>query len=151
MTATAIPLPIVEGIYDIQPLPEPAPGILELSLIIAIITFILATSTFLIWKHYFSLKSVSQRKITQLHLNYLNNSLSAHDTIYLLSKILRQGLKINYISENTILPEKLLSEKEKWRIFAKNLSMLRYTKTEHSEKDIKNLINESQFWLKYWP
>ncbi len=150
MTAPAISLPIIEGIYDIQPLPEPAPGLFESSLIITTITIILVAVVFLIWKHYFSLKFISKRRITQLYLNYSSNNLSAHDTIYLLSKILRQGLDIKSISEKTILPEKLLSEKEKWCNFSKNFSILRYAKKEHTEQDIKNIINQSQFWLKHW-
>lgn len=148
---STISLPKVEGIYDIQPLAEPALSFFETALIISGTLIIIGLCLFLIWKYFFSLKAASQRKLIKLRSNYSENNLSAHDAIYQLCQILTQGLKLNYLGEDTLLPEKLISKQEEWSLFIKEISAQRYAKTNNAKYDINNLVNQSLYWLKRWP
>jgi len=151
MGKPTISLPKIEGIYDIQPLPEPALSFFETVIIVVGSLSIVCLSIFLIWKYFFSIKAVSKRRLIKLRLNYSENRLSEHDAIYLLCQIMTQGLKLNYLGEDTLLPEKLTPKKEKWSLFIKEISVLRYAKVNSAKNDIKSLINESLYWLKHWP
>lgn len=151
MSTTTISLPIIEGIYDIQPLAEPALSFFETALIVVGLLSVICLSIFLIWKYFFSTKAVSKRRLIKLRVNYSENNLTPHDAVYLLCQIMTQGLKLNHIGEDTLLPEKLSSKKEKWLLFIKEISVLRYAKTNSKKYNINSLINESLYWLKRWP
>jgi len=151
MSTTTISLPIIEGIYDIQPLAEPALSFFETALIVVGLLSVICLSIFLIWKYFFSTKAVSKRRLIKLRVNYSENNLTPHDAVYLLCQIMTQGLKLNHIGEDTLLPEKLSSKKEKWLLFIKEISVLRYAKTNSEKNNINNLLKESLYWLKRWP
>ena len=151
MSVATITLPKIEGIYDIQPLAEPALSFFETALIVSGLLIVVGLCLFFIWKKFFSHKAVSQRKLIKLRLNYSAKKLSAHDAIYQLSQIMTQGLKLHYLGEDTLLPAKLISKKEKWILFTKEISELRYAKTNNKKYDINDLVNQSLYWLKHWP
>ena len=150
MGTSTISLPIIEGIYDIQPLAEPALSFFETALIVTGLLSVICLSIFLIWKYFFSNKAISKHRLVKLRLNFSENNLSPHDTVYLLCQIMTQGLKLNHLGEDTLLPDKLSSKKEKWSLFIKEISVLRYAKSNSKKNNINSLINESLYWLKRW-
>jgi hypothetical protein len=142
---------IIDGIYDIQPPISPALSGLEINLIILIFILILSVLFYAVWNHYYSTKGRAKRNIKKLHVKYSTNKITPHDAVYQLSLFLRQGLKLNHIGKNTLLPKKLDASKSEWDIFKNNISNLRYKKNIKSYSDISTLFDNSLFWLKMWP
>lgn len=151
MSGEIITLKIVEGIYDIQPPVHPALSGLETTLLATIYITLISLTVYFIWKTFYSAKKRAQRKIEKLRIKYSENKITSHDVIYQLCFILRQGLKLNYLGQNTLLPGKLIAKKEDWTIFTKNISTLRYKNKDKSQHDINTLFKNSLFWLKIWP
>ena len=151
MSDEIITLKIVEGIYDIQPPVHPALSDLETILLAMIYIIFISLVVYFTWKTFYSPKKRAQRKIKKLRIKYSENQITSHDVIYQLCFILQQGLKLNYLGQNTLLPEKLISKKEDWTNFTKNISTLRYKNKDKSQQDINTLFKNSLFWLKVWP
>ena len=144
-------LEIIDGIYDIQPLTEPALSLFEIALFsISLIIFISFISTIL-WKYLYSKKAIAKRKIKTLQKKYQLNGINEHDAIYQLCLITKQGLKLKNLNSNVFLPHKLASEKQKWQNFIINITNKRYQKKTKSTIDMHKLFSDSLFWLKVWP
>ena len=141
----------VDGIYDIQPLVEPAYSTSDIILLSILIIISFTTTAYLMRKYYFSRKAVSKRKILKLQAHYLKNKISIHDAIYDLCFNLSNGFNVKYININTPLPVKIRKQTEKWHIFTKNLSELRYKNSNSTSVNIIKLFEESLYWLKIWP
>jgi hypothetical protein len=150
MNNNAITLQKIDGIYDITPIIKPASSLLETTLLSFFVILLISMILYITWQLIFSKKAISKRKIKELHNTYLNNKISKHDASYELCVILRAGLNIKNISEDTDIPKKLLENKKMWVTFSKNLTDLRY-KDNKTTLDITPLFNESLFWLKVWP
>lgn len=151
MSDEIITLKMIDGIYDIQPPVRPALSGFETTLLLLVFIIFISLIIYFIWKTFYSPKKRAQRKIKNLHVKYSENQITSHDVIYRLCFILRQGLKLNYLGQNTLLPEKLIAKKEDWTAFTKNISTLRYKNKDKSQQDIDTLFKNSLFWLKIWP
>lgn len=151
MNNESVTLNIIDGIYDIQPLANPAISSLELTLIILFSLLAISSLLYYFWLLFYSCKGVAKRKIKKLYSEYLQNKTNEHDTVFQLCSFLRKGLKINTIGKNSYLPARLKSYKSEWEIFTKNLSNLRYANNEISHADINTLFKDSLHWLKLWP
>ena len=144
-------LKMIDGIYDIQPPVRPALSAFETTLLLLVFIIFISLIIYFIWKTFYSSRKRAQRKIKKLHVQYLKNTITSHDVIYRLCFILQQGLKLHYLGQNTLLPEKLIAKKEDWTAFTKNISTLRYKNKEKSQQDIDTLFKNSLFWLEIWP
>ena len=150
MTQESITLQKTDGIYDIQPLIEPALSLLETTLLSLVLISLTGLIIFLTWKVLYSKKSIAKRKIKELCHKYAENKINNHDAIYKLCLIIKQGLKLKKLNKDTILPDKLTSKKQQWQAFIKDISILRYKNNTESDIDINKLFSDSLFWLKVW-
>lgn len=144
-------LKMIDGIYDIQPPVRPALSVFETTLLLLVFIILISLIIYFIWKTFYSPKKRAQRKIKKLRAQYSENKITSHDVVYRLCFILRQGLKLSYLGQKTLLPEKLIAKKEDWTAFTKNISTLRYKNKDKSQQDIDTLFKNSLFWLKIWP
>jgi len=151
MSDETITLKMIDGIYDIQPPVRPALSGFETTLLLLAFIILISLIIYFIWKTFYSPNKRAQRKIKSLNIKYLENKMTSHDVIYRLCFILQQGLKLNYLGQNTLLPEKLIAKKEDWTVFTTNISTLRYKNKDKSQQDIDTLFKNSLFWLKIWP
>ena len=151
MNDEIITLKMIDGIYDIQPPVRPTLSGFETTLLMLVFIIFISLIIYFIWKTFYSSRKRAQRKIKKLHVQYLKNTITSHDVIYRLCFILQQGLKLHYLGQNTLLPEKLIAKKEDWTAFTKNISTLRYKNKGKSQQDINTLFENSLFWLKVWP
>ena len=144
-------LPIIEGIYDIQALNEPALSLFETALCsISLITFISIIS-YVIWINLYSKKAIAKREIKILQSKYLQNKINEHDAIYQLCLITKQGLKLKNLNNDVFLPLKLTSKNKQWKNFITNITNKRYQNQRKSTVEMHKLFSDSLFWLKVWP
>ncbi|MCK5724772.1 MAG: hypothetical protein KAI84_19715 [Gammaproteobacteria bacterium] len=151
MNDEIITLEMIDGIYDIQPPVRPALSGFETTLLLLVFIIFIGLIIYFIWKTFYSSKKRAQRKIKKLRSQYSENKITSHDVVYRLCFILRQGLKLSYLGQNTLLPGTLIAKKEDWTAFTKNISTLRYKNKDKSQQDIDTLFKNSLFWLKIWP
>jgi hypothetical protein len=142
---------MIDGIYDIQPPVRPALSGFETTLLLLVFIILISLIIYFIWKTFYSPQKRAQRKIKKLRAQYSENKITSHDVVYRLCFILRQGLKLSYLGQKTLLPENLIAKKEDWTAFTKNISTLRYKNKDKSQQDIDTLFKNSLFWLKIWP
>lgn len=140
----------LDGIYDIQPLLIPEPGILENSIILFSIIVTLSVISYLFWLTYYSNKGLNKRKIQKLHKAYRATNISTHTAIYQLCYFLREGLQTSHIGIDTELPTKLLQQKNQWLSFTNTLSDLRYKNLHNSNVNLDKIFSESLYWLRVW-
>lgn len=144
-------LPIIDGIYDIQPLTEPALSLFETAVFsISLITFISFIS-YIAWKKLYSKKTIAKRNIKLLQSKYQKNKINKHDAIYQLCLITKQGLKLKNLNSDVFLPPKIASKNKQWRHYIKNVTNMRYQNQTKSTVDMHKLFSDSLFWLKIWP
>ena len=151
MNQENITLDKIEGIYDIKPPLTPELSGLENLLLLAGFIVILIPLVYFLWHLLFSNKSKIKRQIKQLSETYSKNGINTHNAVYQLCDLLRKGLKVNHISAEIVLPEKLKPYKQEWHCFADKLSLLRYTDNDAHVQDIDTLFKKSLFWLRIWP
>ena len=151
MTQESITLQKIDGIYDIQPLIEPALSLLETTLLSLLLISLIFLILYLTWKTLYSKKSIAKRKIKELCNKHAENKINNHDAIYQLCLITKQGLKLKNLNKDTLLPDKLTSKKQQWQDFIQDISILRYKNSTESDVDINKLFSDSLFWLKVWP
>lgn len=151
MNQETITLQKIDGIYDIQPLIEPALSLLETTLISLLLLLLISLTLYFAWKALYSKKSIAKHKIKALHNKYLENKINSHDAIYQLCLITKQGLKLKKLNKDTLLPDKLTSKKQQWQSFIKDISILRYKNNTETDIDINKLFSDCLFWLKVWP
>ena len=151
MKQEPITLQKIDGIYDIQPLIEPALNLLETTLLSLLLISLICLVLYLTWKTLHSKKSIAKRKINELCNKYAENKINNHDAIYQLCLITKHGLKLKKLNKDTLLPDKLTSKKQQWQNFIKDISILRYKNNTKSDVDINKLFSDSLFWLKVWP
>lgn len=144
-------LQIIEGIYDIQPLAEPAHSLLEKTLFLSLLALFVSLTVYLIWNFFYSNKAIARREIKELHNKYKNNKINNHDAIYQLCFITKRGLKLKKLNKDSSLPDKLASNNKQWQYFIKNISTLRYQDSKDENADLNKLFSDSLFWLKVWP
>lgn len=149
MKNNSINLELIDGIYDIRPPLTPEPGFFESIAILMVIALIIVLTLYFLWKIFLSRKGIAKRKIARLLQDYKFKDINSRDATYQLCHLLQHGLSVNQISRETKLPEKLISEKDKWIIFTDKLTEIRY-KNEYQSHDINSLIVESMSWLKAW-
>ena len=144
-------LPKIEGIYDIQP-PLPASlNNIELFIIIFVASVLTVLLFYISRKIFNSKRNRLKRKIRQLQISYSEKSIDAHDTVYLLSDFLRQGIGISHLSSQVVLPGKIRKYQARWTKFNNNLSLLRYQKNDTTNPELNTIFMESLFWLRIWP
>lgn len=141
----------IDGIYDIYPPVEPALNLLEKSLIGLSLILLIGFSLYFFWKFFYSNKAIAKRKVKELYNTHTTNNISHHDAIYQLCHITKQGLELNKLNQNTLLPNKLHSKNEQWQIFIDDINCLRYKKNKLSDTDVNKLFLDCLFWLKVWP
>lgn len=151
MNNKPIKIDVIDGIYDIEPLIQPAMSRFELTFLSLLILLVISILFYYTWKLFYSSKGIAKRKIKRLHKDFSQGKISDHDVVYQASSILLDGLKLNYINKDTLLPDKLIIYKSEWKTFNKNLSYLRYSKHDNSSLETSALINDCAFWLKKWP
>ncbi len=151
MNNVNLKLPIIEGIYDIHPLIEPAASLFETALLFMLLTLLICMSIYIIWKYFYSRKAIAIRKTTQLRVDHSRNKINSHDAAYQLCQIMTQGLKLKHLGKYTLLPEKLKSKSEKWGVFINAISTLRYASNNGMKPEINSLFDDSLYWLKIWP
>jgi len=144
-------LQIIEGIYDIQPLTEPALSLLEKILLLSLLALFISLTVYFIWHILYSNKAIARRDIKELRNKFRNNKINSHDAIYQLCFITRKGLKLKNLNKHSSLPEKISSKNKQWQYFINNISTLRYQKTQKENVKINKLFSDSLFWLKIWP
>lgn len=144
-------LEVVDGIYDILPLSEPAFSLFEITILSLSITITISLIIYILWRTLFSKKVISTRKIKSLHLRYKQNKINDHDAVYELCDITRQGLNLNYLNKEISLPIKLASKKTAWHSFVDQSFKLRYASKSNTSNDLNNLFLDCVFWLKVWP
>lgn len=151
MKQETITLQKIDGIYDIQPLVEPALSLLETVLLSLLLMSLISLILYFTLKALCSKKSIAKRKIKELRNKHAENKINNHDAIYQLCLITKQGLKLKKLNQDTLLPNKLISKKQQWQDFIKDTSILRYKNNTESHVDINKLFSDSLFWLKVWP
>ena len=151
MNQKTITLQKIDGIYDIQPLIEPALSVLETTLLSILLAALIILTFYLTWKVLYSKKSIAKSKINKLRNRHAENKINTHDAVYQLCHITKQGLKLKKLNKDTLLPDKLTSRKQQWQSFIKDISILRYKNNSESHIDINKLFSDSLFWLKVWP
>ena len=148
MASKITTLQLIDGIYDIQPIIEPALSAFELTvLFISLISFV-AAAFYLVWIFIFSRKAKSKREIVNLQKRYTHNTISSHDAIYELCQILRKGLEQKQLYTKTPPPKNIKGNKQRWDKFVNKLSDFRYDNSIDTSIDISSLFNESLFWFK---
>lgn len=151
MNNDLVTLKIIDGIYDIQPPLSPAHSSLEITLLVLFIISVVVIIAYFVWMSFFSKKSKAKRKMHKLQLEYNENKINTHDTVYEVCAILRQGLKFNVLNNKTPLPEKIKFNQKQWDSFTNQISTLRYNNKVISQSEINTLFKDSLFWLKQWP
>ena len=151
MNNESISLNIIDGIYDIQPLATPAFSPLELTLLSLFSLLVISILLYTIWRLFYSVKGIAKRKLKKTHADFLHKKLDEHDTVYQLCSVLRQGLKLNQINTDTNLPVRLNAYKQKWKLFTKTISDLRYSENKKSPAELNALFDDTLYWLKLWP
>ena len=141
----------IDGIYDILPPVAPPASGFETTLLILIYMASISVIVYFTWKYLFSTRGRAKRNIKKLHLKYSANEINSHDAVYQLCYLLSQGLKINQLGKNTLLPKKIIHNKQEWLDFTKRISTLRYENKEKLNSDVIILFKDSLFWLKMWP
>ena len=144
-------LPIIEGIYDIQPPAVPALSLLETSLLVLLFSSLLIIIFYIFWKNLFSKKTIAKRNLKKLQYKYHNNDISQHDAVYQLCQITKNGLKLKNINKEACLPKKLLLRQKQWHQFIDHISDLRYKENNEKNVNIDKLFMDVLFWLKVWP
>lgn len=144
-------LSIIEGIYDIQPLTEPALSAFEITLFSISLTIIISFISYILWKYLYSKNAIAKRKIKVLQSKYQRNEINEHDAIYQLCLLTKQGLKLKNLNSDVFLPLKLASKNKQWQSFIINITNMRYQKNTKSTIDMHKLFSDSLFWLKVWP
>lgn len=144
-------LEIIDGIYDIQPLAEPAFSFLETTLLSLLFLSLASLILYILWKNFYSKRAIAKREVKQLHKKYRKNKANSHDTIYQLCVIIKQGLKLKNLNNEVFLPKKLTAKSKQWEAFIEEISFLRYQNSEKKQIELEKLFSESLFWLKVWP
>ena len=148
MDSKIITLPKIDGIYDIQPIIEPALSAFELTVLFIFLLSFVAVNTYLVWMLVFSRKAKSRREIAKLQKRYIHNNINPHDAIYELCRIIRNGLKQKQLYTKTPPPKNIKGNEQRWYTFIDELSDFRYQNTVDSAIDISPLFKESLFWFK---
>ena len=148
MDSKIITLPKIDGIYDIQPMIEPALSAFELTVLFIFLLSFVAVNTYLVWMLVFSRKAKSRREIAKLQKRYIHNNISQHDAIYELCRILRKGLKQKQLYTKTPPPINIKGNEQRWYTFIDKLSDFRYQSSKDTSIDISPLFKESLFWFK---
>lgn len=151
MNNNIVTLQKTDGIYDIQPLVEPAHSTFEITILFISTLLFTTIIYYFLRKYFFSRKAVSKRRILKLQAQYLNNNISVHDAAYDLCQHLNDGFNVKHINTKTPLPNKISSHNKEWRFFTKKISDLRYKYNSCRSIDINELFKESFLWLKLWP
>ncbi len=151
MNNESISLNIIDGIYDIQPLAAPAFSSLELTLLSLFSLLVVSVLLYTFWLLFYSAKAIAKRKIKKTYNDFLQKKLDENNTTYQLCSVLCQGLKLNQINTDTILPVHLNAYRQDWGLFTKTISDLRYSKNKKSPAELKALFNSTLYWLKLWP
>lgn len=149
MDSKIITLPKIDGIYDIQPIIEPALSAFELTVLFIFLLSFVAVNTYLVWMLVFSRKAKSRREIAKLQKRYTDNTISPHDAIYELCRILRKGLKQKQLYTKTPPPKNIKGNEQRWNKFIDELSGFRYQNSINTSIDISPLFKESLFWFKH--
>ena len=150
MNKDATNIQIIDGIYDIQPLPIPPLSLLEITIATILVISVLSTIAFFFWRILYSKKAIARRKIKQLHKDYVTGNINSHNAIYQLCFITKQALGLKNLSKNAPLPKELNSNVTQWVIFLDNLSTLRYKKSSDQRLDLEHVFSDSLFWIKHW-
>ena len=148
MNGNIITLQKVDGIYDIQPIITPALSAFELTVLFILLVSFIAANIYIVWTFVFSIKAKSKREIVKLHKRYIKNTISTHDAIYDLCRILRKGLEQKQLDTQTPLPKNVKGSKQRWDKLINELSDFRYKDSSDTSADISFLFEESLFWLK---
>ena len=151
MNSESTKLDIIDGIFDIEPLIQPALSGFELTILSLFILLFISISFYYSWKFFYSRKGTAKLKIKRLSRGFSQGKISNHDAVYQACTILKSGLKLNNINKDTLLPEKLIIFKPEWEAFKKKLSNLRYSKNKSLSSEITTLFNDCTFWLNKWP
>ena len=151
MNKEAINIQMIDGIYDIQPLPIPPLSLLEISIATILIVSIISVISYFSWRILYSKKSIARRKINQLHNDYLTDNINSHNAIYQLCFITKEALGLKKLSNNTPLPKKLNPHITQWINFSDNLSTLRYKKSYDNKLVLDHVFSDALFWIKHWP
>ena len=112
MSSYSNTLPIIEGIYDIQPPTVPALSLLETSLLVMLFSSLLMFIFYFIWKTLLSKRAIAKRELKKLQHKYHHKNINRHDAVYQLCQITKNGLKLKNINKEVCLPSKLFSEKK---------------------------------------
>ena len=144
-------LPKIDGIYDIQPPLAAELSNTEWFLIFFIISILFGMFFYFLWKIIYSKRNRIKRKIIQLQKSSSVNTTTPHDTVYLLSDYIRQGIGLTCLTQQTALPDQINSQQTRWSDFTKKLDQLRYQKEYTSDKELNTLFTESLYWLRNWP
>ena len=150
MASKITTLQLIDGIYDIQPIIEPALSAFELTVLFISLISLVAATFYLVWIFIFSRKAKSRREIVNLQKRYTHNTISTHDAIYELCRILRKGLELKQLYTKTPPPKNIKGNKQqqRWDKFINELSDFRYDDSIDTSIDIFPLFEESLFWFK---
>ena len=142
---------IIDGIFDIEPIMQPALSHLELTILYLFILLCISIPFYYIWKFFYSRKGFAKREIKRLSIILLQKKISHHDVIYQACSALQNGLNLKKIDNHTLLPDKLIILKPEWENFKKKLSHYRYSNEDVLSSEITTLLNDCDYWLNKWP
>lgn len=148
------------GIVDIEPPVAPMLYVLEsattdIAFYVLLITGLLLTIAFIVWKHYFSVKGKVRRELIKLQKKFSAQKINHHDVACRLSRILREHLGLGQVLRRADFPDELAAHKERWETFVEQLSIACYSSSaQDKEQEPHNtslLFDDAYFWLKAWP
>jgi hypothetical protein len=142
---------LANGIYDIVSPAEPALSTTDYAIIIILIAVFSAIVIYIASCFIDVDKIRVSRNIRRLKIAHSNKAITTRTAVYQLCSLVRDGLKIQTINPDDVLPEKITLHQSRWNNFASELSRLRYQKTDAQPVDVSNLFDESLFWLRIWP
>ena len=145
-------LSIIDGIYDITPPEEPILTLIGIPIINIAVICIVAVAILLLFKYFHSKKSLKIRALKLLLKNYSQNGICERITTYQMCMHLRDGLNLNHLSKQIILPPKISAKEKEWQDFLNTIYKLRYSRNlSSSPNELINALTDSISWMKIWP
>jgi len=146
----------LQGILDIESPAIPVQLVfeqhaLEIVFVVFLILGALLGTSYLMWRHYFSIRGKAKRRLARLKKNVTLRQINNHEAVFQLSSILRSGLCLQQISKNSPLPNKVLPQHIRWARFLDELSIARYSVSQNKTSQVQLLLGEANYWLRLWP
>jgi hypothetical protein len=135
------------GILDIV-VPVIPEGELFFSITFFVIFFSTIAISLVVWRMVMTPKVKGRRRLAHLHQQYKNSSETEISTVFQIADIIKQGLELNCLSLNRILPQSKQPQDHAWALFVEKLDHARYSSDLLSKDKLLQLMLEAKRWLK---